>query len=108
MKIYLAGKITGDPHYLRKFQSAQEDLQNQGFTVINPADLPEGMSAADYMRICFAMIDSADVAAFLLDWSLSRGAMLEHSWCQYVGKQTMFLESMSFYRPFPGARVANE
>ena len=94
MKAYLAGKITGDPNYQEKFRQAQEDLERQGVTVLSPACLPEGMRAADYMRICLAMIDSADVVAFLPDYKESRGAQLEWSWCRYVGKATMYLESI--------------
>ena len=48
MKAYIAGKITGDPDYWHKFQRAQEDLEDQGFTVINPAELPEGMRPAGF------------------------------------------------------------
>ena len=107
MKVYIAGKITGDPNYQKKFQWAQEDLEGQGFTVLNPAELPEGMRPADYMRICFAMMDSADLVAFLPDYEQSRGAQLEWAWCQYVSKQTMYLESMSFYRPYPKERPVN-
>lgn len=101
MKAYIAGQITGDKCYWNKFQQAQEDLENEGFTVINPAELPEGMAPADYMRICFAMMDTADVVAFLPDYSESRGAQLEWAWCQYVGKQTVYLACMNFYRPWP-------
>lgn len=91
MKLYLAGKITGDTGYKQKFQQAQEDLEGQGFTVLNPAILPQGLTQADHMRICFAMMDGADVVAFLPDYEQSRGAQLEWAWCQYVGKQTMYL-----------------
>lgn len=101
MKVYIAGKISGDPYYWDKFQLAQDDLESQGFTVLNPAELPEGMRPADYMRICLSMMESADLVAFLPDYKESRGAQLEWDWCQYVGKQTMYLESMSFYRPYP-------
>lgn len=98
MKIYIAGQITGDPDYAEKFEQARVLLKGQGCTVIVPSVLPEGMGPADYMRICFAMMDSADVVAFLPDYRDSRGAMLEHTWCQYVGKQTMYLAEMAFYR----------
>lgn len=91
MKAYIAGQITGDTNYRDKFRRAQEALEGQGFTVLNPAVLPYGLDPADYMRICFAMIDGADVAAFLPDYAESRGARLEYDWCQYTGKQTMFL-----------------
>ena len=97
MKIYIAGKISGDSTYREKFHKAAKALEEQGFVVLNPADLPEGMRPADYMRICFAMADSADVVAFLPDYEQSKGAQLERDWCQYVGKQTMYLECMSFF-----------
>ena len=98
MKIYIAGKINGDAEYQEKFRRAQKLLEDQGFVVMSPAVMPEGMRPADYMRICFAMMDSADVVAFLPDYDQSRGAQLEFDWCQYVGKQTMYLEQMSFWR----------
>lgn len=44
----------------------------------------------DYMRLCFAMMEAADVVLFMQDYQDSRGAMLEWAWCQYVGKQTCF------------------
>lgn len=101
VKVYIAGKITGDRNYREKFSCAQEDLEGQGFTVLNPAKLPEGLLPEDYMRICMAMMDSSDIVAFLPDYEQSRGAQIEWAWCQYVGKQTMYLESMSFYRAYP-------
>lgn len=98
MKAYIAGKITGDESYQKKFAHAKSCLEAEGFVVLNPAELPEGMRPADYMRICMAMMDTADVVAFLPDYALSKGAQLEWAWCQYVGKQTMYLEQMSFYK----------
>lgn len=44
------------------------------------------------MRICFAMLESADTAAFLPDWEDSPGAQLEKHWCEYVGKKIVFLK----------------
>lgn len=69
MKVYLAGKITGDPNYREKFAAAAKKLEERaGVTVISPAVTPEGLKKADYMRICFAMLESADTAVFLPDW----------------------------------------
>ena len=73
LKVYIAGKITGDPEYKRKFLSAHMEQKNEGHIVLNPAHLPEGMKSADYMRICLAMIDSADLVAFLPGWEDSPG-----------------------------------
>lgn len=86
MKVYIAGKITGDPDYRAKFKTAQMLLEGMGHIVLNPATLPGGMTNADYMRICFAMIDTADAVAFLQDWRDSPGACLERSYCVQIGK----------------------
>ena len=84
MKVYLAGKITGDPNYREKFAAAAKKLEERaGVTVISPAVTPEGLKKADYMRICFAMLESADTAVFLPVHSLkSTGAsMWGKRWC---------------------------
>lgn len=87
MKVYIAGKITGDPGYQDKFLKAEILLHQRGYIVLNPAELPEGMSPADYMRICFAMIDTADAVVFLSDAAESAGARLEMAYCEYIGKE---------------------
>lgn len=91
MKIYIAGKITGDPYYKAKFARAAADIADAGHTPINPALQPEGMSNADYMRISFAQLDSADAIIFLADWKDSKGAQLEHLWAEYVGKPRYYI-----------------
>ena len=98
MKAYIAGKISGDPKYYEKFQTAETALTWEKFIVLNPAELPKGMRPGDYMRVCFAMIDIADVVAFLPDWEDSRGARLEHDYCEYIGKQTLHLASLRSYQ----------
>ena len=92
MKAYIAGKITGDALYKMKFAHAQVALDFMGYIVLNPAHLPEGMRPIDYMKICIMMIDAADVVVFLADYEESKGAMLEHSWCEYCGKEILYLE----------------
>ena len=87
MKIYIAGKITGDPDYRAKFADAQRQIEAQGHIALNPATLPEGMEPKDYMRICFAMIDVADAVVFLPDAAESAGARLEMAYCEYIEKE---------------------
>lgn len=89
---YIAGKITGDPTYREKFARAQEVLEHRGYIVLNPAILPEGMKSRDYMRICMAMLDTADVAFFLPGWMDSKGAQLEKQYCAYVQKTGYIFE----------------
>ena len=38
------------------------------------------------LAICFAMLEAADMAAFLPDYCDSPGARLEYDWCRYTGK----------------------
>ena len=90
MKIYIAGKITGDPNYQIKFFKAMAQLMKEGHIVLLPSVLPGGMTPEDYMKICFAMIDVADAVAFLPDWMDSKGAMLEMKYCEYIGKRIMY------------------
>lgn len=68
MKVYIAGKITGDRRYRAKFREAAKALEEAGHVVLNPATLPDGLDDVDYMRICMAMVDAADLAVFLPDY----------------------------------------
>lgn len=94
MKVYIAGRITGDPRYREKFAEAEAALREVGHIPLNPAVLPEGMEAEDYMRICTAMLDSADAIGLLGDWTDSPGAKLELHYADYVGKKTVDLWKM--------------
>lgn len=95
MKIYIAGKIDGDKRYRAKFREAAKTLEAAGHVVLNPAILPDGLEQADYMRICLAMLDTADLAVFLPDYQESKGAMVEWGYCQRIGKDcALYLELM--------------
>ena len=87
MKVYIAGKITGNENYKAEFAEAEEKLRELGHIPLNPAVLPEGLEKADYMRICLAMLDSADAIAPLLSWTRSDGAAIEMSLARYTGKK---------------------
>ena len=100
MKAYIAGKITGDEYYHDKFAAAEisarmGEFESLGISVnsiiLNPIALPVGMSNADCIKICLAMIDAADMVLFLPDWHQSRGAQLEHSYCLYIGKPIAYI-----------------
>ncbi len=89
MKVYIAGQITGDKQYRKKFAAVEKEMKREGDVVLNPATLPTGMTPADYMRICFSMIESADLVVFLPGFTRSKGAMLEYDYCSYIGKRVL-------------------
>lgn len=84
--IYIAGPITGVKNYWEAFEQAEDDLTACGCIPLSPAKLPEGMTKAQCMRTCFAMIDSADAVIFLHGSENSEGARLEREYCRYIGK----------------------
>ena len=86
MKIYLSGRITGNRRYKEEFAEARRRCEEAGYIVLDPSVLPEGMDAADYARICLAMLDSADRVAMLPDWEMSQGATQERRYALYCGK----------------------
>lgn len=89
MIVYIAGKINGDPNYREKFAKAESMWKRTGATVINPARLPDGLTGADYMRICSAMLEAADAIILLPDWKESGGARIEKSLAEYMGKAVL-------------------
>lgn len=81
MKIYIAGKITGDPNYKAKFQKAEEKLRAMGHSVMNPAWIcasPE-FDWKDYMKVSEAMQKVCEATVLLPDWYESKGARVEYN-----------------------------
>ena len=77
-KLFLSGKITGDPDYRRKFYDAGYVLTSAGFAVMNPSALPsEGFSHDEYMKVTMAMLSVCDAVCLLPDWIESKGAQME-------------------------------
>ncbi len=90
MKVYIAGKITGNEDYRAQFKCREMILKLEGHTVLNPADLPAGLEHHEYMHICRSMIDVSEAVSFLDNWKDSPGAQMEHEYAIEQGKQLWF------------------
>ncbi|CAI1970441.1 DUF4406 domain-containing protein [Serratia marcescens] len=77
-KVYIAGPMTGLPDFNRPaFFAMAECIKAAGGIPLNPAILPDGLSQAEYMDICIAMIRCATRVVFLKGWESSLGARAE-------------------------------
>ena len=97
MKIYVAGKITGDLpyHYKYKFGYAASNLRKEGHKVISPVELNAALEKdlfdyEDMMTMCFAAIDVCEAVYMLMDWENSPGAKREHEYALKLGKKIMY------------------
>lgn len=100
MKVYIAGPMSGIPEFnFPAFFKAQKMLENNGWTVFNPAekdqekdldteavktgDSAKAMSAGFDFRECFTWdcdrVIEADAIYMLRGWEQSPGARAEHS-----------------------------
>ena len=74
-KIYIAGKITGDPDY-----------------IVNPVEeVPQKWPWWRQMMRCLRLVSGCKVVAMLPDWNDSRGERIEHGWAKFLRKQLIYL-----------------
>lgn len=106
--IYIAGPITGVEEYWKPFEKAEEDLIALGYIPLSPARLPQGMTNEKYMRICFALIDSADAVLVLDHSKYSEGVQVEWGYCRYIGKPIVATSSEAYGRHLAFARLKRD
>ena len=84
--LYLSGPMTGRKDFNRPaFDRAAKKLREQGYAVINPAELPKGWTWRKYMARAKRDLAKADGIAFLPGYLDSRGAQLEARWATRMG-----------------------
>lgn len=89
--VYVAGKIAGNENYKTDFTNAVEKLKQEGYTkILNPCCLPDNLEYEQYMTICFAMIDTADVVYFQKNWYGSLGAEREEKYAIAKCKERIY------------------
>ena len=93
MKIYISGAITGTDDYMERFSKAEKELTEQGYSVVNPANvnaqLPEDTTYEEYMKMSFCMLTMCDGIYMLKGWRKSRGANREY--CYAMAKDMIIM-----------------
>lgn len=76
--IFIAGPMTGKPNYNRdEFNAEARRIEQNGFTALNPAVLPDGLEHHQYLTITLVMLEQADIICLLDGWENSIGAKAE-------------------------------
>lgn len=97
MRIYISGPMTGIPkHNYPKFNRFATELREQGYDVVNPAELDDvAEDPAEwhhYLRRDIVELVGCD-SIFMLDgWENSKGAKLEHHLAIELGFENIIYE----------------
>jgi len=89
MKIYIAGKITGNPYYREQFKAAEDRLTAQGHIVINPV-MADGFEYEQYIIIGLLKLTMCEAIYLLENWQNSEGAKLEKHYAEVLGKDILY------------------
>lgn len=89
MKIYIAGRITGNKNAEEDFRTAELWLKNLGHTPLNPMK-NTGFDYKDYIDMGLAELSKCE-AIYVLDnkWETSGGALLEICYANTVGMKVL-------------------
>ncbi|CAH9012702.1 hypothetical protein VP168E361_P0057 [Vibrio phage 168E36-1] len=86
--VYIAGAISGDVVANRhRFAAAKHSIMasSTNTTVLNPAELPDGLTQTQYMSICLPMVMMSTSIFMLTGWEKSKGAVAEHALAEKLG-----------------------
>ena len=91
MRVYISGKITGDPTYKEKFEKAEKYIKSLGHIPINPAKLDEVMPKdaeyIEYMMMCRLLVELSDAVYVLNGYEESKGAAYELALAKHFDKK---------------------
>jgi len=92
--IYIAGKVTGDPDYKKKFIKAEDALYDAGYEPFNPAaSISCNEEWQNAMKKAIRLMMSCDGVALLPDWKKSKGAKIEAKIAKMIDLPIMPLKS---------------
>jgi len=89
--IYISGPMTGRENYNRaEFNKKSNILTDEGFNVLNPATLPDGLTQLQYMSICQPMVMASQCIYMLIGWQESEGAVAELALARKIKLEVIF------------------
>ena len=94
MKIYIAGKISGQDleKAKKKFAKAEKEMRQRGFETVNPLAIQKihpDKSWGDYMLEDIKQLLRCDAILLLPDWEDSTGAKIEKMIAQKMGMRVI-------------------
>jgi len=85
-KIYICGKVTGDPGYREKFLEEEDRMFSFGYEPVNPAAfISRNEEWSKAMRIAIRAMVLCDGVSLLPDWRKSKGAKIEARLARELG-----------------------
>lgn len=90
-KIYISGPMEGVENYEKNFRRAENYLENQGYEVVNPANIDvTGMSREEILKKDIRLLWECDGIYMLKGWQQSCGANREYGFALAKGMGVMF------------------
>jgi len=85
-KIYICGKVTGDPNNKEKFLKEENRLFSSGYEPVNPTVLISSKEEWQKpMKTAIRVMLLCDGVALLPDWKKSKGAKIEAKLARELG-----------------------
>ena len=84
--LFISGPMNGFPNKNReKFKEIEELATSLGYTVLNPAVLPDGLNNEDYLPICLSMLEAADFMYSMCTNGYYHSCAAEHAYAVAQG-----------------------